>query len=91
MSPTSVASVCKWSILNRKARSGVPESPALNLSTTRKEGLSETGETIVITLKTSGEEEDEGGSFLYYRLSRDESWADEGRECFFSMLPDCWQ
>lgn len=39
----------------------------------------------MITLKTSGEEEDEGGSFLYYRLSQDESWADEGRVCVFFL------
>lgn len=36
MSPSAL----KWPILNSKAPSSIPESPALNLHTPRKDGLS---------------------------------------------------
>lgn len=37
MSPSAL----KWPIVSSKAPSGIPESPALNLCTSRKNGLSE--------------------------------------------------
>lgn len=66
--PTSVT---KWSILNSKGPCGVPESPALNQSTSRKElSLDE----FMWDCWRGGDGE-EGGTFLHHRPSQDESWS----------------